>query len=57
MKVIILEACDGFTIVLTEEGNIFPKQTHYWFSQEDDKKNLVDVFNRLGFEATYEEDY
>lgn len=55
MKVVILEACDGFTIVLTEEGN--PCSTHFWFNQEDDKKNLVDVFNRLGFEATYEEDY
>ena len=55
MKVIISEACDGFTIILTEDDNTSPK--YYRFGQEDTKEELVDVFNSLGFEAMYEEDY
>lgn len=55
MKVIISEACDGFTIILSNGENAASK--HYWFSQEDDKKNLVEVSRRLGYETEYEENY
>jgi hypothetical protein len=55
MKIIVLEACDGFTIVLTpEDGEAI---TSYWFNQEDDKTELVNLFKKLGFEAEYQEDY
>ena len=43
MKVIISEACDGFTIILTEDDNTSPK--YYRFGQEDTKEELVDLFN------------
>lgn len=55
MKVIISEACDGFTIILDEHPELDAER--YWFDQEEDKKNLVNVFKRLGYEAEYEEDY
>lgn len=55
MKVIILKACDGFTIVL-DHGNEEAEE-HHWFNQEDDLTGLVEVFNKLGYEAEYEEDY
>lgn len=54
MKVIILEACDGFSILIKEDEEVVSRK---WFSQEDDKTGLMDVFNQLGFEAEYEEDY
>lgn len=54
MKVLISEACDGFTITLKSTQN---QVRSYWFSQEDDKTQLVEVFNKLGFESEYEEDY
>lgn len=53
MKVIISEACDGFTIVFKHE---WPCKS-FWFSQEDGLEGLVEVFEQLGIEAEYEEDY
>lgn len=55
MKVIVLEACDGFTILVQDEAGRNLKRT--WCSQEDTVEELVDVFQFLGFESSYEEDY
>jgi hypothetical protein len=55
MKVVVLEACDGFSIDVYKEDKLVK---HFWFSQEDDKTELVQMFNLLGFnDVEYEEDY
>lgn len=55
MKVLISEACDGFTLtVLNEEDQ---ELWHMWFNQEDTKEGLVTFFEGLGMKAEYEEAY
>jgi hypothetical protein len=53
MHVIISEACDGFSLIVVDQG----LTTRYWFSQEDDKKDLVKFFKEIGITSEYEEDY
>ena len=50
----IEEDSDGFSIVINYEGG---KEYRFRFEQEDSKKLLVNVFERLGFNSTYEEIY
>ena len=50
----IEEDSDGFSIVINYENE---KEYRFRFEQEDSKKLLVNVFERLGFNATYEEIY
>lgn len=52
VEVIVLEACDGFSLVILEQG----LTSRYWFSQEDNKTQLVEFFKELGIKASYEED-
>ena len=54
MKITVLEACDGFSIILDDSPDVY---RHFWFSQEDSIANLTKVFELLGFKAEYEEDY
>jgi len=55
MKIYVVEACDGFSIVIQNDcGNELKR---VWFCQEETKEELVDVFKYLGFESEYEEDY
>jgi hypothetical protein len=54
MNVTILQACDGFSILLIDsDGN----EEYHRFSQEDTVEGLVTVFAKLGIEAKFEEDY
>jgi len=49
-KICIQEACDSFSIIIDN--------TEYYFSQEDTKEKLVNVFKELGYpNVTYEEIY
>lgn len=45
----IEEYNDGFAIIVGDKRWIF--------NQEEDKEKLVEVFEALGFKATYEESY
>jgi hypothetical protein len=54
MNIVIEESCDSFYIVL-KDGDKEIKR--YYFSQEETKEKLVDVFKKLGFKAKYEEQY
>jgi hypothetical protein len=55
MKIQVLEACDGFQIILTNSEN---QEIRYSFDQEETHQNLVDLFYKLGFtDVTYEEVY
>ena len=54
-KVIVLQACDGFTVVIQDEDDNTLKRV--WINQEDDVGDLVSVFEFLGFSTTFEEDY
>ena len=54
-RVSIQEECDGFVIVFSDASGV---ETRRWrFDQEDNKANLVDVFESMGIETTYEEVY
>ena len=55
MKIVILEACDGFTVVVQDEDENTLKRV--WMNQEDGVGGLVSVFEFLGFPTTLEEDY
>ena len=55
MKVVVLEACDGFTVLIKDDVGRDLKRT--WFSQEDTVEGLTEVFEFLGFESSFEEDY
>lgn len=45
----IEEYNDGFAIIVGDK--------RWRFDQEEDKEKLVEVFEALGFKATYEESY
>lgn len=48
-SIVIEQECDGFSIVLGEQGKRFR------FDQEDDVEGLVNVFKKLGFnDVSYE---
>jgi hypothetical protein len=49
MEILILEYYDSFSIEVN--GKVF------YFDQEDNKENLVNVFKELGLESKYEEAY
>ena len=55
MKVTVLEACDGFTILIKDGNDSMVGR--YWFPQDEDVMGLTKVFESLGFETDYEEDY
>lgn len=55
MKVVVLEACDGFTILIQDDAGRNLKRT--WFSQEETVEGLTEVFEFLGFTSSFEEDY
>jgi hypothetical protein len=53
MKIRIEEHSDAFAIAIEgDEG-----ERYFYFNQEDDRKELVDLFRSLGFDAYYEEVY
>ncbi|UZS00952.1 hypothetical protein [Pseudomonas phage vB_PsaM_M1] len=54
-KVIVLQACDGFTVVIQDDDDNTLKRV--WINQEDGVGGLVNVFEFLGFPTTFEEDY
>jgi hypothetical protein len=54
-KVAILEACDGFTVVIKDEDDNTLKRV--WMNQEDGVSGLLNVFEFLDIPATFEEDY
>lgn len=47
--ILVEEMCDAFAITIDGE--------RFYFDQEDGKKKLVDVFNKLGLTVKYEEVY
>ena len=53
-SIVIEEYSDGFSIVIKYEGG---KESRFYFDQEDSKELLVNVFEQLGFNVTYEEIY
>jgi len=53
-KAIINEFSDGFEIVLIDEDGTRHK---YGFDQEDMHDRLLDMFDKLGISATYEDCY
>lgn len=53
MKVIILDACDGFSFLVIK-GDV---QRRYRFDQEGTLENMVEFFDFIGVESEYEEDY
>lgn len=53
MKVVIGQACDGFSIQIVKEEN----KEWFYFDQEDSVEKLVEVFEILGIEASFEECY
>ena len=55
MKVVVLEACDGFTILIQDDEGRKLKRAR--FSQEETVEGLTEVFEFLGFESSFEEDY
>ena len=55
MKTIVLEACDGFTVVVQDDEGRDLKRS--WFSQEDTVEGLTEVFEFLGITSSFEEDY
>lgn len=55
MKIIVLQACDGFTVVILDDNGNTLKRV--WMNQEDGVENLTEVFKYLGFETEFEEDY
>ena len=54
MNIIISEACDGFELIIVEQGSA---TSRFWFDQENNKKGLIDFFKKVGIEAEYEESY
>lgn len=55
MKVVVLQACDGFTVLIQDDTGRNLKRTS--FSQEETVEGLTKVFEFLGFESSFEEDY
>lgn len=53
-NVIVTQACDGFYITV-EYGQCNEEQ--WYFSQEGNIEELVDVFEYLGYSSTFEEAY
>ena len=53
-SIVIEEENDGFSIVIKYDGG---KEKRFRFDQEDSKELLVNVFEQLGFNSTYEEIY
>jgi hypothetical protein len=54
LKIRIEDHADAFAVAI--EGDDGGEQ-YYYFNQEDDRKELVDLFRSLGFDAYYEEVY
>ena len=53
-NVIVTQACDGFYITVEYgQGN----EEQWYFSQESNIEELVDVFEYLGYSSTFEEAY
>ena len=52
MKIRIEDHADAFAIAI--EGDDGGEQ-YYYFNQEDNREELVDLFRSLGFNAYYEE--
>ena len=52
VKIRIEDHADAFAIAI--EGDDGGEQ-YYYFNQEDDRTELVDLFRSLGFDAYYEE--
>ena len=55
MKITVLQSCDGFTILIKDDKGRNLKRV--WFSQEDGVESLIEVFDFLGFESSFGEDY
>ena len=53
MEVTILDACDGFTLVVEKDG----ENKRFYFDQEDTREKLTNFFSFIGVESKYEEDY
>ena len=53
--VVIEEACDSFDIVMLDING--DEYNRFHFDQEDTKRDLVKLFEFLGYDASYEEIY
>lgn len=56
MRIRIEDHADAFAIAIEGDPQCRGSdEQYYYFNQEDDRKELVDLFKSLGFDAYYEE--